>query len=83
MRYLSYIPCRYSRFVFLSGVCIALGLLLSACLLTHTAPDAVTTTGYLLYIATGKSCIETAFAVLITGLIAAAIGEAVFKHHSA
>lgn len=81
MRYLSYIPCRYSRFVFLSGVCIAFGLLLTSLLLTLAAPKAFTTSQHLHYINTGKSCIESAFAVLVCALAAASIGEAVFRNH--
>ena len=81
LHYNSYIPCRYSRFVFLSGVGIAFGLYLTTLFLMIAAPSTPDTSAQIGYINTAESCIETAFAVLVGSLAAAAIGEAVFKHH--
>ena len=73
------IPCPYSRFVFLSGVCIALGLFLSAAALERMASLSHSTTACVSYITAGNSCIEAAFASLVCALMAAVIGEAVFR----
>ena len=73
-------PCRYSRFVFFSGAGISLVLMIAGLLLWLLSPHAPSTTGQLVYIATGKSCVESSFAALVCALIAAAIGEAIFRN---
>ena len=79
MKLFSVVPCRYSRFVCSSGIAVALGLFLTSGLLFQLAPASRSAFRHMHYITIGKHCVEAAFAVLVCALIAAVIGETVFK----
>ena len=54
-------------------------IVLTIVFLVIAAPSTPDTSAQISYINTAESCIETAFAVLVGSLAAAAIGEAVFR----
>ncbi len=75
-------PCPYSHFVFYTGIAIAAGLLISGAWMLQSAPYTTNTYLHLYYCNTGKSCIESALAVILSTIIAAGIGEIVFHRKS-